>query len=394
MGRYDSLIAEESWRQKFLTAAKVLIGGAGALGNEILKLLALLGVGAGTGGIVIVDFDTVELANLAKSILFRESDEGKKKAKFAAQRVKELNPDVRTIWFDGNLYTDIGLGIYRRMDAIIAGVDNLEARVRLSQIAWLLKVPYIDGGTDFFSGQARIFTPPVGPCYECILEPDDYIDMNRRYHCNQLTRSEMLGGKVPTSPITSSIIAAFEVQLLMELLHKRDLPVSKTIVYNGQLKGGDKEVYMSRYDPIEADWHRHSEMQSLEKIIELPEKANSLSIGRALKIARKHLGQDAVIELRQDFIIDFTCDKCRNRQKVSKLRLKCTEEDIKCSKCGTQAEKYRLLHTITGEEKFIDFNSSIGSVGVCPLDIFYAHNGKEVLCFELTGDAQDVLIFK
>ena len=74
-GRFARLEAIEWWDQRRLAAAKVLVIGAGALGNEVLKNLALLGV----GHIAIADQDHVELSNLSRSILFRESDEGRRR---------------------------------------------------------------------------------------------------------------------------------------------------------------------------------------------------------------------------------------------------------------------------------------------------------------------------
>src|SRR5437763_405877 len=77
------------WDQKRLADAKVLVAGAGAIGNEVLKNLALLGV----GHILVVDFDRVELSNLTRSVLFRDSDIGQSKARIAAERAREINPD-------------------------------------------------------------------------------------------------------------------------------------------------------------------------------------------------------------------------------------------------------------------------------------------------------------
>jgi len=75
--RYDRHHLIDWWQQERLKSAKVLIAGAGALGNEVLKNLALVGV----GNITIIDFDTVSITNLTRSVLFRESDVGLQKSK-------------------------------------------------------------------------------------------------------------------------------------------------------------------------------------------------------------------------------------------------------------------------------------------------------------------------
>ena len=83
-----------------------MVVGAGALGNEIIKNLALLGVGS----IFVVDMDTIEDSNLSRSILFRAADEGRPKAQVAAEYAMQVNPDVKVQPFIGNVVYDLGLG--------------------------------------------------------------------------------------------------------------------------------------------------------------------------------------------------------------------------------------------------------------------------------------------
>ena len=88
--RYGRLRLIPWWRQERLAAARVLVVGAGALGNEVLKNLALLGVGT----VYVIDLDDVEPSNLSRSVLFRAEDGGRPKAEVAAQRAGEINPEV------------------------------------------------------------------------------------------------------------------------------------------------------------------------------------------------------------------------------------------------------------------------------------------------------------
>jgi hypothetical protein len=97
------------WDQDRLRNARVLVVGAGALGNEIIKNLALLGVGR----VFVADRDRIERSNLSRSVLFRDSDCGRAKAEVAAERARELFPEMRLQAFDGNIVYDLGLGIYR-----------------------------------------------------------------------------------------------------------------------------------------------------------------------------------------------------------------------------------------------------------------------------------------
>src|SRR5258706_6084052 len=85
-GRFARLEAIEWWDQALLSRSRVLVIGAGALGNEVIKNLAMLGV----GHVVVVDMDCVEISNLSRSILFRESDEGKAKAECVAESARQI----------------------------------------------------------------------------------------------------------------------------------------------------------------------------------------------------------------------------------------------------------------------------------------------------------------
>ena len=88
MDRYARHRAIEGFSQEELQASRVAVIGAGAIGNEVVKNLCLLGVGA----IDVYDFDTVELHNLTRSVLLREADIGRGKAASVARRAAELDP--------------------------------------------------------------------------------------------------------------------------------------------------------------------------------------------------------------------------------------------------------------------------------------------------------------
>src|SRR5712691_1793040 len=105
--RYGRLRLIPWWRQEKLAAAKVLVVGAGALGNEVLKNLALLGVGT----VLVIDLDRVEPSNLSRSVLFRAGDGGRGKAEVAAERAREINPEITIVPIRGDVITDLGLGL-------------------------------------------------------------------------------------------------------------------------------------------------------------------------------------------------------------------------------------------------------------------------------------------
>lgn len=156
--RYSRLRLIPWWDQDRLKHAVVMVVGAGALGNELIKDLTLLGIGR----ILIYDIDTIENTNLTRSVLYRAKDVGRYKAEVAAQRAMEMNPDVKAKAFVSNIIDDVGLGVFRRMDGVLGGLDNREARLSINQSCYKVNKPWIDGAIEALNGVARVFVPGHG----------------------------------------------------------------------------------------------------------------------------------------------------------------------------------------------------------------------------------------
>lgn len=116
------------WDQECIRDAKILVVGAGALGNEIVKNLALLGIGR----VFVVDLDTVEHSNLSRSVMFRAGDEGRPKAEVIAEAARNIYPDIRIQPLQSNAVYDLGLGVFRWADIVLGGLDNREARLAIN----------------------------------------------------------------------------------------------------------------------------------------------------------------------------------------------------------------------------------------------------------------------
>ncbi len=129
------------WDQRLLAEATVLVAGAGALGNEVLKNLALSGVGR----LLVVDFDTIEAANLSRSVLFSDGDRGQNKAEVAARAVRRINPDVAVRAIAGDLTRVLGGGVFRHVNAVVGCLDNREARLFLNRACLKVGKPWVDG---------------------------------------------------------------------------------------------------------------------------------------------------------------------------------------------------------------------------------------------------------
>ena len=139
--RYTRVL-QLGWDVDLLKRSTILVVGAGALGNEIIKDLVL----AGIGRLIIVDMDIIETHNLTRSVLFRGSDVGRGKAQVAAEAAADIEPNIATNWFDTPLQTTLGLGVFRDADVVLGGVDNLQTRRDINRSCMQAGTPFIDGG--------------------------------------------------------------------------------------------------------------------------------------------------------------------------------------------------------------------------------------------------------
>lgn len=366
------------WDRKDVEAAKVLVVGAGALGNEVIKNLALMGVGS----IYVVDFDTIEAANLSRSPLFRESDSGRRKAEVAAARAKELNPGIRIQYLHGDITTQLGLGVIRRMDVIIGCLDNREARLALNRFAYWMGKPWVDGAIQEMFGLVRVFIPGQGACFECTLTEQARRDLSVRYSCPLLARQNILMGKVPTTPTIASIIGAMQSQEALKLIHGLPVEPGKVTHFNGMVNQMHTTAYRSRED-CESHWNYGA-------ISELPLRAESTTMHELLNIARADLGPEALVELDQELIIAIECPNCNTVNQILKPISQVSFEAVHCPACGVLRET-RMSHVITGEEDYL--HHTLASLGVPPLHILRAYNLHEYRFYELTGDLEDALHF-
>src|ERR1700761_862398 len=113
--RYSRLRLIPWWDQTKIRAARVLVVGAGALGNEILKNLALLGFQK----IVVVDLDRIEESNLSRTVLFRTEDIGRYKAEVAAKSLRSVAPEIQVQPLVANVLYGCGLGLFAWSDVIL-----------------------------------------------------------------------------------------------------------------------------------------------------------------------------------------------------------------------------------------------------------------------------------
>ncbi|HEY6395760.1 MAG TPA: molybdopterin-synthase adenylyltransferase MoeB [Candidatus Binataceae bacterium] len=147
-----------------LKNASILLVGTGGLGAPLGLYLAA----AGIGRIGLVDFDVVDFTNLQRQVIHGTKDVGRKKLDSAADKMHDINPNVRIDKHEVALTSENALRILADYQIIIDGTDNFPTRYLVNDACVILKKPNVYGSIFRFEGQASIFGYPGGPCYRCL----------------------------------------------------------------------------------------------------------------------------------------------------------------------------------------------------------------------------------
>ena len=365
------------WDQKKLQSAHVLVIGAGALGNEILKNLALLGFEQ----MVVVDLDRIEESNLSRTILFNSSDVGAFKADVAAQSVKRLAPRTRVRPIVANIVQDCGLGLFAWSDVILAGLDNREARLWINRCAWKMNRSWIDGAIEGINGVARAFVAGSAPCYECTLGETDWKLLEQRMSCNLLLREANTEGKVATTPTISSVIAGIEVQEAVKLLHGMPTLAGSGFVFEGLNHTSYKVEYTANPDCIS-----HF---TFENVTELPQKSCELTLDDLRQRGAADLRSgDLVVEFSRDIVHALECPQCGKAEErfapVGSIRF----AEGRCPNDG-QMRIVKTIHSYSGHESFGKRN--LDQLGLPLFDVFSVRSAESEKAYLIGGDRAEVL---
>lgn len=281
-----------SWfKKEKVKNARVLVVGAGALGNEVVKDLALFGV----GHIYVVDFDRIELSNLTRSVLFREEDayNHSYKAEIVAKRAMEINPQIKVIPFVGNLFSEVGFGIYRNVDVVIGCLDSRIARYQLNRLCMRAGKSWVDGSIENMTGSVQVYTPGLA-CYECGLSRDEFNHIMVRTGCADVVNLQNSAGRVATTPISASIIGAIEVQEAMKIIHLDTEAASQFKTLQGKLlhyEGLTNSTNVYKF----ASWKNNCPAhERWEPIIEAPNLSATQTVREILSTLKSLLHADHV----------------------------------------------------------------------------------------------------
>ncbi|MBX3074522.1 molybdopterin-synthase adenylyltransferase MoeB [Candidatus Obscuribacterales bacterium] len=155
-----------------LKHASVAIVGAGGLGSPVALYLAA----AGVGRLGLIDFDSVDLSNLQRQVLYAVSDVKKSKSETARDKLLALNPEIEVSSHKMRLSAANVMETLADYDLVVDGTDNFETRYLINDACVLSSKPNVYGSIFRFEGQLSVFCTTTGPCYRCIFpvppEPD------------------------------------------------------------------------------------------------------------------------------------------------------------------------------------------------------------------------------
>ncbi|MCE5297093.1 MAG: ThiF family adenylyltransferase [Euryarchaeota archaeon] len=224
--------------------SRCVVVGAGALGNELVKNLVL----SGFRDILLIDMDHVVRSNLNRCVFFRDEDADVKamKAEVVAKRAAELNPEARFGSHVGRV-EELDWKTFKEYDLVFGCLDNVSARLHVNSHSYYAGVPFIDGGTDGFSGKVHVVLPPSTPCIQCSMNRSHFKVLEKRYSC---TGADVVfhERKLAAEITTTSIIAAVQVREGLKVLSgQKERCIKNVMFYNGLL--GTSEEYELAIDP-------------------------------------------------------------------------------------------------------------------------------------------------
>lgn len=159
---------------------KLFLVGAGAIGCEMLKNWAMMGVGTADGvNLAVTDLDSIEKSNLNRQFLFRPPDVGKLKSETAVKAIQVMNPDLvgKFKVFKDPVGPDteavFGHDFFERLDAVVNALDNVEARTYVDRRCVFFRKPLLESGTLGTKGNTQVIYPFLTESYSSSRDPPE-----------------------------------------------------------------------------------------------------------------------------------------------------------------------------------------------------------------------------
>ncbi len=374
--------------------ATVLVVGAGALGNEVLKNFALLGVGK----IVIVDFDRIEKTNLCRSVLFRKEDAARNKYKceIAAERIRELNEDIKVHWINGDIQREVGLGHFRAADVVLGCLDNRLARYVVNDYSFRFRKSWVDAGIQNLDGNASVYEYGKS-CYACSLSEMEKANLSYRLGCPDIVQFSYEYGRIATTPISASIFGALQAQEALKIIHGftdgqifEDYEVCQTL--SGRLlkyEGMNLDIFTPPFCHYFPDCEHHD---TWEPIMENKRFSANMKVEDFIKKAEKAT-KDKIegFHVRNAFVPAILIEPGGKKTETLLPESRIENFIIENGLFPGEGEKVVKLPSPEGGFRFIkkDFqwkDLTLSQIGVPAFDIIRAEGKKADYYIELSGD--------
>jgi molybdopterin/thiamine biosynthesis adenylyltransferase len=248
-GAVDQDVLDRSRRIGWLdldavSRAKVLMVGAGAIGNEVAKDLVL----SGFKRITIVDMDHVVGSNLSRCLFFSKQDvrEKAKKAEVVAKGLRDLANDLELVAITSRI-EDMPDSVFSDHDIVLGCLDNVAARIHVGSHAYPAGRVLVDGAMDGFVGKVMVVRPPDGACLQCGMNRTHSKIASLRFSC---TGKDIVfhEPRVPAEITTTSVVAAVMVREALKVVSGRFENLLSNCLYYDGFRNVSEEMEVPR-DP-------------------------------------------------------------------------------------------------------------------------------------------------
>ena len=218
--RYDRQILIKNWNQEKIQNGRVVIIGMGALGTIAAASLAM----AGVGELIIVDYDTIEVSNLNRQLLFHTEDIGKSKVEVAEKELIRINPNLKVTALDMKIQ-DVPIKILESATVIVEGLDTFQDRRWVNSFIIEKNIPLVSGGMFGFLGNLQVVQPKVSPCLECqSLIPEEELQKActpfgelRRQKRNDQAESDNIPSVSSVSFVIGGLMTQETLKIILEI---------------------------------------------------------------------------------------------------------------------------------------------------------------------------------
>lgn len=317
----QELILDEDTGDKIKTS-KVLVIGAGAGGNEVLKNLALMGF----GNFTIVDFDPIEESNLSRTTLFTKEDVGKSKSEIASNTLNQISlhksPNIKGI---NAKIQDVGKQIFFDHDIIVCCVDTMDARAYINDWCVKLKKPFFEMGFEKFTVQISFF-PNENSTDSCLRELIGQGNFSgARQSCSKLKMKDSNLEHIPTIQVAAAMAGVLIATEIILYLKGESRLKNKVLQYAAA-------YHRSLVIDVPQSTKCHKHEQVTYEFYRTKLNLNN-TVEDILQELKEQYNSDYYINWGEEYIYSVECESCKQEVFIKKFKSEVYDEERWCQTC-------------------------------------------------------------